>query len=222
MATIDLGKVVPEKGIDYFTSSDKQELVEDVKNEIFIPTKVSELTNDSGFILNTVDNLTNYYKASETYTKTEVDNKISSVYKYKGTVATYQDLPSQNLTIGDVYNVETADSTHGINAGDNVAWKGTSWDKLGGDVDLSGYQEKIDSSHKLSSDLINDTNNTNKFVTNVEKTTWNNKANSSDVYNKTDSDTRYLQNSKIVILTQAEYDALLSKDPTVFYMIKEG
>jgi len=222
MATIDLGKVVPEKGIDYFTSSDKQELVEDVKNEIFIPTKVSELTNDSGFILNTVDNLTNYYKASEIYTKTEVDNKISSVYKYKGTVATYQDLPSQNLTIGDVYNVETADSTHGINAGDNVAWKGTSWDKLGGDVDLSGYQEKINSSHKLSSDLIDDTNNTNKFVTNVEKTTWNNKANSSDVYNKTDSDTRYLQNSKIVILTQAEYDALLSKDPTVFYMIKEG
>lgn len=48
------------------------------------------------------------------------------------------------------------------------------------------------------------------------------KANASDVYNKTDSDTRYLQNSKIVILTQAEYDALLSKDPTVFYMIKEG
>lgn len=214
MATIDLGKVVPEKGIDYFTSSDKQELVEDVIDEIFIPTKVSELTNDSGFITNTVDNLTNYYKTSETYTKTEVDNKISSVYKYKGTVATYQDLPSQNLTIGDVYNVESD--------GSNYAWAGIAWDKLGGEIDLSGYQEKIDSSHKLSSDLIDDTNNTNKFVSSTEKTTWNAKANASDVYNKTDSDTRYLQNSKIVILTQAEYDALLSKDPTVFYMIKEG
>lgn len=214
MARLDLGKVVPEKGIDYFTSNDKQELVYDVLQEITIPTKVSQLTNDSGFIVNTVDNLTNYYKTSETYTKTEVDNKISSVYKYKGSVATYRNLIEiLDLTIGDVYNVESD--------GSNYAWTGTEWDKLGGNIDLSGYQTKIDSSHKLSSDLVDDTNNTNKFVTNVEKTTWNGKANASDVYNKTDSDNRYLQNSKIVILTQAEYDALLTKDATVYYLIKE-
>lgn len=39
--------------------------------------------------------------------------------------------------------------------------------------DLSGYQTKIDSNNKLSSDLIDDTNKTNKFVTANEKTTWN-------------------------------------------------
>lgn len=137
-----------------------------------------DLTNKpdlSGFITKDVNNLTNYYKSSETYTKTEVDNKISSVYKYKGTVSTYGDLPSTGLTAGDVYNVETADPTHSISAGDNVAWTGTAWDKLSGNVDLSGYQTKIDSTHKLSSDLVDDTNNTNLFVTSSEKTTWSGK-----------------------------------------------
>lgn len=36
-------------------------------------TKTSELTNDSGFITNTVSNLTNYYTKNETYTKNEVN-----------------------------------------------------------------------------------------------------------------------------------------------------
>ena len=155
MATIDLGKVVPEKGVDYFTSSDKQEMVNDVLGEITIPTKVSDLTNDSEFIDKDANNLTYYYK------KTEIDSS------------------------------------------------------------LGNYQSKIDSSHKLSSDLVDDTNNTNKFVSAAEKSTWNGKANASDVYSKTDSDNRYLQSSKIVVLTQVEYDALQTIDSTVFYMIKE-
>jgi len=94
----------------------------------------------SNFITKDVNDLTNYYKKTETYTKTEVDNKVSSVYRYRGTVATYSDLPSTDLVIGDVYNIEQADSQHGIEAGDNVAWTGTAWDKLSGNVDLSGYQ----------------------------------------------------------------------------------
>lgn len=48
--------------------------------------------------------------------------------------------------------------------------------------DLS-IQRVIDSSHKLSSDLVDDTNKTNKFVTSAEKTTWNNKSNFSGNYN---------------------------------------
>lgn len=41
--------------------------------DISIPTKTSQLTNDSGYITNTVDNLTNYYKKSETYTQSTID-----------------------------------------------------------------------------------------------------------------------------------------------------
>lgn len=54
-----------------------------------------------------------------------------NVLTYKGSVETYEDLPSTH-NVGDVYNIETADETHGILAGDNVAWNGTSWDRLAG------------------------------------------------------------------------------------------
>jgi len=64
---------------------------------------------------------------------------ISSVYKYKGSVASYALLPTTDQEVGDVYNVEAADATNGINAGDNVVWNGTAWDVLAGTVDLSGY-----------------------------------------------------------------------------------
>jgi hypothetical protein len=64
---------------------------------------------------------------------------ISSVYKYKGSKATYALLPTTGQEVGDVWNIEAADAANGINAGDNVAWNGTAWDVLAGTVDLSGY-----------------------------------------------------------------------------------
>ena len=66
--------------------------------------------------------------------KSYVDSKVASVYKYKGSVATVGALPTENQTVGDVYNVE--------DTGDNYAWNGTAWDKLAGTVDLSNYATK--------------------------------------------------------------------------------
>jgi hypothetical protein len=43
--------------------------------------------------------------ASNVYTKAEVDSKVSSVYRVKGSVASYSSLPTVDVTIGDVYNV---------------------------------------------------------------------------------------------------------------------
>ncbi|MBO4329342.1 MAG: hypothetical protein J5820_01760 [Rhodocyclaceae bacterium] len=66
-----------------------------------------------------------------TRTKAYVDSKVSSVYRYKGSVAAYDDLPA-GAEAGDVYNVE--------DTGANFAWTGTEWDQLGGStVDLSAY-----------------------------------------------------------------------------------
>lgn len=48
MARMDLGKVVPTKGIDYWTTQDKQDIETDILNEIEIPTKLSDLTDDLG------------------------------------------------------------------------------------------------------------------------------------------------------------------------------
>lgn len=64
---------------------------------------------------------------------------LSSVYNYKGSVATYAELP-ENPVVGDVYNVEEAHNN--VPAGTNYAWNGTAWDALGGSVDLSGYYLK--------------------------------------------------------------------------------
>ena len=66
---------------------------------------------------------------------------LATVYKYKGSVETYADLPTSKQQIGDVYNVKQADPDHNIEAGDNVAWDGTAWDILAGDTDLSGYAQ---------------------------------------------------------------------------------
>lgn len=60
---------------------------------------------------------------NDKYTKLEVDNKISSVYRFKGSVATYANLPTTGQVEGDVYNV--------TNTGINYAWA-TGWDDIGG------------------------------------------------------------------------------------------
>lgn len=66
---------------------------------------------------------------------------LTTVYQYKGSVATYANLPTTGQKVGDVWNIETADPDHGIKAGDNVAWAGAQWDTLGGNHDLSGYAQ---------------------------------------------------------------------------------
>ena len=73
------------------------------------------------------------YGIEDAYTKTEVDAKVSSVYKYKGSVANEAALPKEDQVVGDVYNVE--------DTGMNVAWDGSKWDKLGSTVDLSAYMK---------------------------------------------------------------------------------
>lgn len=73
------------------------------------------------------------------YTKTEVDAKITSAVHYKGTVEKYSDLPTENVAVGDMYNVQTADAEVGIHAGDNVVWSGTAWDIQAGTIDTSNF-----------------------------------------------------------------------------------
>lgn len=70
---------------------------------------------------------------------TTLEGKLSSVYSYKGSKATYAELPS-NAAAGDVWNVEEAHDNHP--AGTNWAWTGTAWDALGGAIDLSSYYNK--------------------------------------------------------------------------------
>ena len=76
-------------------------------------------------------NATDVYTKSETYTKEEVDAKVTSVYRFRGSVETFDDLPETGLTVGDVYNVEEN--------GANYAYTEDGWDKLGETIDLTPY-----------------------------------------------------------------------------------
>nr|DAP54544.1 MAG TPA: receptor binding complex [Caudoviricetes sp.] len=83
------------------------------------------------------------YGIEDAYTKDEIDGKIASTFHYKGTKATYAELPAEGNQIGDVWNVEQADAEHGVKAGDNVCWNGTGWDVLAGVTDLSAYSTTV-------------------------------------------------------------------------------
>lgn len=73
-------------------------------------------------------------------------SKLTSVYQYKGSVDNYADLPSEDLKVGDVYNIvnEFTIDEKKYPAGTNVARTDTGWDPLGGSIDLSGYYTKAE------------------------------------------------------------------------------
>lgn len=61
---------------------------------------------------------------------------IASAVNYKGSVDNYAALPS-NAKNGDMYNVVAKDEAHGIDAGTNVIWNGTSWDPMAPMITIS-------------------------------------------------------------------------------------
>ena len=70
------------------------------------------------------DDLANNY-----YNKSQVDSKFTSVYIFKGSVDTVEDLPTEGNVIGDVWNVRKNDT--------NYAWTSEGWDELGGTAELA-------------------------------------------------------------------------------------
>lgn len=106
-------------------------------------TELQESLGNTEGDITTVKNALDAHKADydNPHKVTAAQLGLATVYKYKGSVETYADLPTSEQQIGDVWNVETADPDHGIKAGDNVAWDGAQWDILGGNHDLSGYAQ---------------------------------------------------------------------------------
>ena len=96
--------------------------------------------------------LNNYVTTATANTTYAKKTDITNIYKFKGTKTNYADLPTTGVVTGDVWNITNADATHGIKAGDNVAWNGTAWDNLSGVTDLSGYTTK-DTTDAISADV---------------------------------------------------------------------
>lgn len=176
----------------------------DLTNKPTIPTKVSDLTNDSGFITNTVNNLTNYYTKTNTYTKSEVDQLISTVSSLN--IEVVQTLPTQDISTSTIYLVPKTASTN--DNYDEYIYVNNSWEHIGStQVDLSNYYTKAQTDALLddkadtsdlptkTSDLTNDSGfistetdpifsaSVASDITSSDISNWNGKSDFSGSYN---------------------------------------
>ena len=159
-----------------------------------IPTKTSDLTNDSGFITNVVNDLTNYYLKNETYTQSQVNALIAAIKTVKleivstlptADVTTYF---NESKTIYAIRNTATTGSDYyeeyiTIRTGSEGSYV-YSWEKIGDtQIDLSNYVQKtftiagIDLQDNITKSELQTalTDSTHNFVTDAEKSTWNSK-----------------------------------------------
>lgn len=206
---------------------------EDLLNKPTIPTKTSDLENDSGFITNTVDNLTNYYLKSETYNQTEVNNLIGQIKTISIEVVntlptTGEDnkiylVPKEGST-GDVYN--------------EYIWVNNTWELIGStQVDLTGYATQDWVNNQIK-DFLNESqvtqivnNSLTNYYTKTEtysKTEVNNllngKANADDIPTKTGDLTnngdgttgsKYITNSDLNTELESKQDKITGGATTI-------
>lgn len=137
--------------------------------------ETSDIPDVSNFITKNVNNLTNY--TLKTNTGSLIDLEINqttyvvtlSLKDQDGNVISTDtiDLPLENVVVSGSYDSTNQKIVLTLQSGDTV-------DIPVGAL-VSGLQSEITSQNKLASDLIDDSNSGNKFVTTSEKQTWNNK-----------------------------------------------
>lgn len=96
---------------------------------------------EDGTIIRSLPEEVSHLGEQQEETQIQLDNlearvtaALAGVLHYKGSVATYSDLPN-DAAVGDVYNV--------IDTGEDYAWTGSEWDLLGSIVDLSQLVDLI-------------------------------------------------------------------------------
>ena len=137
--------------------------------------EVSDIPDVSNFITKNVNNLTNYTLKTNTGSLIGLEiNQTTyvvtlSLKDQDGNVISIDtiDLPLENVVVSGSYDNTNQKIVLTLQSGDTV-------DIPVGAL-VSGLQSEITSQNKLASDLIDDSNSGNKFVTTSEKQTWNNK-----------------------------------------------
>ena len=124
---------------------------DDLSNKPLIPTALSQLTNDSNFITNTVNNLTNYYKKSDTYTQAEVNNLIGTIQQFHYEIVST--LPTTGAT--NVLYLKGPIGT-GTDKYEEYVYSNNTFVKIGDtSIDLSGYVKESDFDEYSQQDIIN-------------------------------------------------------------------
>ena len=111
------------------------------------PTKLSQLTNDSGFVTNVANDLVNYYLKTEIYTKDEVNNLIGAVASL--TMEVVSELPTENISSTTIYL--KGNETEGNNDYEEWIYVNNNWEAIGTtEIDLTGVALLEDIPTKLS------------------------------------------------------------------------
>lgn len=142
---------------EVYTTNEKTKLAGIEAGAEVNPTKLSELTNDVNFITNSVNNLTNYYTKTNTYTKTEVNELVSAITTMN--VAVVSALPTTGMKATTIYLVPKATSQTS-NAYDEYLYVNSKWEKIGDTtIDLSNYAKKSELATVATSGSYNDLSN---------------------------------------------------------------
>lgn len=152
---------------EVYTKDETNGIIEGIR--VTIPTKTTDLNNDSNFITNNVANLTNYYN------KNEVNDLINSVNGVQLEVV--DTLPTTDIKTNAIYLVPKI-SGEEQNVYNEYVYLNNAWELIGSTaVDLSNFYTKEQVDAKVPT---------------------------------------------IVYLTQAEYDALTTKEENTYYFIVEA
>ena len=131
-----------------------------------IPTKTSDLTNDSGYITKTVENLTNYYLKSELYTQKEVNEIIGNINRLDSKIV--DTLPTENISTTTIYLIKVGDTSNYT----QHMYIDSAWAELGTtQIDLTDYYNKTQADSKFATKetVETHTNDTDIHVTSSEK-----------------------------------------------------
>lgn len=134
-----LSSIYFKPGIDYVEPSS---VINSILTDYTAETSAKDITSTDS--IKTALQKVGFYTKAGLYTKAEIDNLISSVLTYAGSVNSFADLPTTGVKVGDVYNIATEFDLGGNHypAGTNVAAGAINdgnitWDPLGGSFELT-------------------------------------------------------------------------------------
>ena len=157
-----LGGITSENIQSWNNKSEFDGNYDTLTNKPALPVKLSDLTNDSGYITNIVDDLLNYYKKSDTYSKEEISKLIGNINKLTSEIV--ESLPIENISTSTIYLIKDGDT----NNYKQYMYISGAWAQLSDtNIDLSGYAKLTDLDTKVDK-VTGKTLSTNDF-TNVLK-----------------------------------------------------
>lgn len=134
-----LSSIYFKPGVNYVEPSS---VINSILTDYTAETSAKDITSTDS--IKTALQKVGFYTKAGLYTKAEIDNLISSVLTYAGSVNSFADLPTTGVKVGDVYNIATEFDLGGNHypAGTNVAAGAINdgnitWDPLGGSFNLT-------------------------------------------------------------------------------------